>query len=289
MGSVRVMSWDGTTATELSIRQWDGLRETGLALGTPGADVVAPGSLFDAVFPWPTYAAHRGGDPGPANTMPAYRGSYATRPNTWAEADMRVLADGETVVLCHDPTIDAAVSTNSPITTGAVDSLTPAQWSTILMDAKDWSPAPDAPAAFLSDLIDAYGPGGTDGYRLLLLEIKRQAVAQPCIDAILAGGIGDRTIVNSYDLGYVQQAITAGLEGMHDTDDPNFPLLQSMGVKHVGVNESVVTAAMCEQAHNHGIRVWVYLINSTGERDSMLALGVDGMHTDKPELIAPAP
>lgn len=279
----RVVEWDGTTETDLMVRAWDGANLTALTIGSEGDPVdPGPGDLFTGDITWPAYAAHRGGDPGPPNTIKAYRDSEGT--GTFAEADMRVLADGQTVVLHHDPTIDSTAGASSPIKTGAVSSFSPAQWATITKAVKSWATGDDQPAAFLSDLIDEYGPG-SGKYRMLLLEIKRDVPPQVCIDAIIGGGIADRTIVNGYYLSDMQLAASQGLEAMHDTNEPDFPTLVASGINHVGVSEDYVTEAMCTEAASYGIRVWVYLINNTAERDNMLAMGVDGMHTDKPDTV----
>ena len=225
-------------------------------------------------------SAHRGGNPGPEETGVAYDASDAISPTISAEGDMHVLADGSTIALCHDDTIDRTASPSSPITTGAVASFTPAQWATITMKTNTGFTGPDAPAGTLAMLAEKYGPGGSAGHRRILVLEAKGGDATAMIAAIKSLGLAGQTIVQGFTLADVVEAVQAGLHGLYLNDAPNWASLASSGIEHVGMSSAAITAQACTDAHAAGIKVWAYTVNSASQRNTLRGLGVDAFFTN---------
>lgn len=228
--------------------------------------------------------AHRGGDPGPEETLAAYQASYEAAPSSWTEADMQQLGTGE-VVFQHDDDISRMADASSPIQSGLVSNLTRTQWRIIKERGNTGytGVTPTRPGE-LQDLVDEYGPG-TGRTRGHFLEVKQGTDATACIDQIIAGGLDWCTIVNGYNLADVAEAVARGLMGCYQTNAPNFTTINSYGIGYVSVEKSSCTTAMCTAAHAAGVKVIVYTVNSTSDRDTQLAKGVDGVFTNKPATV----
>lgn len=229
--------------------------------------------------------AHRGGNPGPEETLYAYRNSYDKNIYSGAEADLQILATGE-VVFHHDDTIDRLADVSSPILTGNVSDFTLAQWRTILLrQDTGFTGNPPQPPGELLHWQQEYGPG-TGRTRLLFPEIKQGTDATTIINAFIAAGLDWCTIMNGYNLADVVEAIQAGFRGCYQTNAPNFTTLQSYGVKWVSMEKSSATTAICTAAHAAGIKVIVYTVNTVSDRDAQMAKGVDGVFTNKIETLS---
>lgn len=256
------------------------------AFGSPVTTQPLPPLLFTFPMTYPHFSAHRGGNPGPEMVANMYRTGYDLMPQSSAEGDLQLNASGD-VVLIHDTTIDRTASASSPITTGAVSSLTSAQWATILMKANAGFTAPDSPAMFLSDFVALHGPN-SGRYRCLLLEIKSGNVG-PITQKIKDLGLAPQTIASSFVYSEAKAARAAGLasQWLSFATPTNAELNQCYadGVMHVGCDQSLVTSAMSTYAHSLGIRVWAYTVNSTAARDTFLAAGGDGIISNNPWTI----
>lgn len=236
---------------------------------------------------YPVVAAHRGGNPGPEETMSAYATVAAIDPSVALEMDLQILSDGTTLVLNHDDDIDRMASVSSPITTGNVADLSPGQWATLLWHINAGFTGPDQPAAFWSDIVTTYGwnSGAGAGTRLLIPEIKSGIDATVVIDAIKRTGMHDQCIVQAFTLADAQEAAAAGLHAMHLVNSPNFATLSASGIEHIGVAVGSLTQQIVDDAHAVGIRVWAYTISSVASRDALYAMGVDGIITNSPSLM----
>lgn len=260
---------------------------TGPWATTPPPTPVTP--LFTYPISYPVYAAHRGGAPGPEETLYAYQQSYALNPAFAAEGDMWLLADGG-IAFCHDSTIDRTADPSSEFTTGDVASFTTPEWNSILFapdaTSEDFTPRP---GMTLADLIAEYGPSSGRN-RLLVPEINTSQSSAPFIAAIKSGGIADRTIVQSFSLTKAQEAAAAGLEAMFVIQSgvtPDWPAYKTAGINHVSMNKTLLTQTNINDAHAAGLKVWVFTVNTTAERDSWLAMGVDAFFSDQPSVLVP--
>jgi glycerophosphoryl diester phosphodiesterase len=232
---------------------------------------------------YPAYAAHRGGDPGPEETMRAYQAAELVGPQVLLEMDILTLADG-TLVLNHDDTIDRMASSTSPITTGNVNAFTAAQWATLLWHENSVTTGA-YPAAFWSDILASYKSGS----RLLMPEIKNTTARTGLIQSILDNQMKGKCIVQGFGLSDVQAASAAGLHTIYLSNTPTISTLVSSGIGHVGIDYATLTggtgATIVSDAHAAGIKVWVYTVNNTSNRNTALGLGADAFFTNVPAAL----
>lgn len=232
---------------------------------------------------YPAFAAHRGGNPGPEETMHAYQAAELVGPSVLLEMDILTLVDG-TLVLNHDDTIDRMASSSSPITTGSVATFTAAQWATLLWHDNNLTTGA-WPAAFWSDILGRY----KSGPRLLMPEIKNTSARTGLIQSIIDNQMQGKCIVQGFGLSDVQAAAAAGLHTIYLSNAPTISTLVSSGIGHVGIDYATLTggtgATIVSDAHAAGIKVWVYTVNTTANRDTALAAGADAFFTNEPALL----
>jgi glycerophosphoryl diester phosphodiesterase len=245
----------------------------------------------------PLLIAHRGGAAlAPENTLVAFRQAAERWRADMIEFDVRASADGRCVVM-HDPTVDR--TTNG---TGAVGALTLSQLRAL-----------DAGFHFTADGGRTY-PFRDSGARVptidevfealpqmrFTIEVKIATAQQPLFDAIRAHGMRERVIIASernaartlfhtYDgviSASVEQCLPfwilhrCGLGFLHGVpaDVVQLPLY------HRG--RRVVSKRMVRDLHAHGLPAHVWTVNDREEMERLLDWGVDGILTDRPDLLA---
>lgn len=240
-------------------------------------------AISEAVYP--AYIAHRGGRPEPEETMTAYNARWAANPFFWHEGDTQVLADGLTLVANHDDTVDRLYS-SGPVATGNVSTLTGSQWDSEFWHVNSGYTGADAQAMRISTWVAAYGPSSNKP----VIGIWENKVGTPIARTIAAfAGMQGQVIINGFTLSDVQAAVAAGFQGCYQYNtgavSPDWATLAASGIKFISLEMGSVTSGICTSAHSNGIKVLVYTVNSTGNRDSMLALGADGFFSDKPQAV----
>lgn len=266
--------------------------------------------------PWLTRrvlnVAHQGGDhEAPSNTLRALT-TAAARGAHMLEIDVHATADGH-VVVCHDPTVDR--TTNG---TGPIDALALAEIQRL--DAAHWfvpGRGPDRHA-------DAYPlrgarfdpPAGARGEDfaiptldevfeavpdlLVSIDIKRgppetPSYEQDVADAIARHRAQDRVVVASFhdEVLHRFRAIAPGVTTSAATEEATafvfggppggYQLLQ-LPVEYQGTQ--VVTPELVERAHEQGVAVHAWTVNDPAEMRALIAMGVDGIVTDRPSVLA---
>lgn len=244
----------------------------------------------------PLVIAHRGGAGlAPENTMAAFR----TGAETWAadmvELDVHASADGHCVVI-HDPTVDR--TTNG---TGEVRTLT-------LMQLQEL----DAGYAFTSDGGATYPFRGT-GVRIptieqvleelpdtrLVVEVKTGAAQEPLFAALARFGARDRVIAagmyardRTQFLNY-RGAVSASTDelrryyrryrlGLARFSPPRADVVQ---VPEEWGGRRILTRRFVRHLQRRRIPVHVWTVNDPADMHRLLDWGVDGMVTDRPDLL----
>ena len=220
--------------------------------------------------------AHRGASAyAPENSLAAYDLAVAQGADT-IELDVRVTADGE-LVLLHDPTL---LRTAGDAT--EVGALTAAHLRRI--DELVRPPSIDA-------VLSRYPPATR-----FLIDVKDPAPhwEMRVIDAIERHGLGARAVVQSFDL--------VGLERLHRAA-PGLsvaalfrrraaPLEQLAEVSRfasaVGPWHGAVDAQLVERAHALGVGVRPWTVDDPAEVARLVALGVDGIITNAPDVVRAA-
>lgn len=244
-------------------------------------------SRFSQTIEWPAYASHRGGHFGPEGTMATIARGRTASSAQIIECDLQLLAD-DTVVLLHDATIDHTASPASPIITGDSGTFTLAQWHTILHQDLEGS-YPDEIGATLAQLAAGHGAGSPDP-AILMPEIKTAAEADVCLAALEDLGLGDRSIVQSFSLAVARASAARGFEALFliaPGGSTDWPDIKAAGIDHVCRRQTRWTSDAVAAATSAGLRTWAVTPNTTDDRDALLAMGVEGFITDRPDLLAP--
>lgn len=248
----------------------------------------------------PLNYAHQGGaKEAPSSTLYAMRQAVAAGAHA-IELDVHATADGE-VVVCHDATVDA--TTNGA---GRIADLTLAQLQE-LDNAAAWpelagrAPADRAfgiatlrevltefPDVYLNFDIKQTAPA-VEPYEAQLAEVLREFGRTD--DVIVASFLDEATarfaelapeIGTSAGTFATAQFWRAVQEGERPPAMPHVALQVPPSFQDtVIVDERFVAAA-----HDNGYAVHVWTIDDAGEMRRLLALGVDGIITDRPSVLA---
>jgi glycerophosphoryl diester phosphodiesterase len=247
----------------------------------------------------PLVIGHRGFSAfAPENTIPAFRLAMEAGVDL-VELDYRQSADGQLVVF-HDADLDR--TTNARLCWGGknirVEGKTAAEIRSL--DAGSWFEPKFAGTRvpLLSEALDFIQPGA-----VALLERKSGdigTIARLLETKQLVG----RVVVQSFDWAFLRglherlpvQPLGAlgpltGLPGTKKAPGVFGQLtgrwlraLRKTGANFVVWNKQVSKPAV-RQAHDHGLKVWVYTINRPELAEKLLEIGVDGLITNNPAII----
>jgi glycerophosphoryl diester phosphodiesterase len=278
-----------------------------LALAAPAA------AAKPLVFAHRGGALERGAPAYPENTLPAFRA--AARRGWILEFDVHVTADGAPIVI-HDDTLDRVVGADCPFRNRAIGTLQLAEvrQCPVMFDGRPGEALPSAPAArpqpvpTLAEVlalagrtrstispeikntppIDGAGPGDFD---------PTPALATNVATALRDSGFPQsRMIVQSFwppDLAVAKgllpdaQMLFLTLAQLNATG-PVYA--QANGYDWVGPQfDPGGLGGVVAEAHQLGLKVAPFTLNSTTEFELASSLDVDGMFTDDPALLAGAP
>jgi glycerophosphoryl diester phosphodiesterase len=245
--------------------------------------VVGPYPFLDA--PRPLAFAHRGGAAvGDENTQAAFTRAVAAG-YRYLETDVHASSDG-VAVLFHDDDLGRLTGD-----TRAVEELSWAQLRQLRLDGEPLVPR-------LDEVLDAWP------HVRFNLDVKSDASVDPALDAIAATASRDRVLIGSFSdsrlarvravtsprlatsMGprevrtlWAASRIGAGLLGFV----PRAPAVQ-VPVRHGRLR--VVDERFVAHAHRLGVQVHVWTIDDPGMMTELLDLGVDGIMTDRIDILA---
>ena len=247
----------------------------------------------------PVVIGHRGYSAfAPENTLPSFR--LALRAGVdLVELDYRQTADGELVVI-HDPNLDR--TTDAQWRWGGrhirVESKTVAEIRSL--DAGKWFDQTFAgtPVPLLQEAVELIQRGG-----VALLERKSGDI-ETLARLLENKGLVGRVVVQSFDWSFLtalhrrlpDQPLGAlgpltSLPGVRKAPAVFGQLtgrwlraVRKTGASVVVWNKQVSRPAL-RQAHDQGLKVWVYTIDRPELAQSLLDIGVDGIITNNPALI----
>lgn len=232
--------------------------------------------------PLPLAFAHRGGSlEAEENTMAAFTHAVALG-YSHVETDVQATRDGVAVIF-HDDTL--ARMTGEPVRVDALD------WAELRARAtRGGNRIPR-----LDEVLAAW-PG-----LFLNLEAKSDAAVAPMAGAIARADALGRVCVGSFEGRRTAEAVRrlgpgllwsparAGvlalwLRGLGlPAPRPGFRAVQ-VPVRHAGI--PVVTGGFVRAAHARGVQVHVWTVDEPAEMARLLDLGVDGIMSDRPTLLA---
>lgn len=228
-------------------------------------------------WPGPIPFAHRGGaSDNPENTMPAFAHAVALG-YTYLETDVHATADG-VLVAFHDP--DLSRTCGRP---GTIATLPAREVAAARVDGRE-------PIPLFEELVGSF-PGARFN-----IDCKADSAVAPLIDALRRLDCLDRVCIGSFSDRRLRR-IRAAFGG---------PLCTSLGPTQVATLMSagrvpwggqvaqvpvragrvtVVTPRTLAAAHRRGLHVHVWTIDDAGEMERLLDLGVDGIMTDRPQVL----
>lgn len=230
--------------------------------------------------------AHRGFSPdGLENSMAAFRAAVELG-YRYLETDVHTTADGVLLVF-HDPSLDRVTDGTGRISRLPAGTVAQARISglepiplfkelvsafpdvRLNLDVKDWSSVPGLAAA-----IEQYGVH--DQVLIASFSDRRRRAVLKRLSRPVAGSAGIVSNALFTVLGPVLPArvIRRALRGVHALQVP---------VSYGAVR--VVTPGFVRRAHRHGLQVHVWTINDPAEMHGLLDLGVDGIVTDRADLL----
>jgi glycerophosphoryl diester phosphodiesterase len=250
---------------------------------------------------WPINFAHRGGAKVvPENTIEGFREGFALGGGV-VECDVHASAEG-TIVVIHDAVVDRTTDGTGPVAEKTVSELQK-------LDA-GYRFSPDGLAfpwrakgvkiPTLETLYDAF----PDAPFNIEIKGRRSGIEEAVFHQIEAAGALERTLVVSDNRGTISRfrrssqgtvaTASSGFElvgywilhllRLGSLYDPPFQALQAPE-KYKGI-VPVTTRRFVRKAHDRGLRVDVWTIDDEPAMRRLLSLGVDGIMTDRPDVLA---
>ena len=260
----------------------------------------APQAAYYQNAPRPMVIAHQGGDGlWPSNTLFAFEHAADLGVDV-LEMDIHMTKDG-VLVVSHDDTVDRLTDGE-----GYIKEMSLAEVQSFDA-AYDWSPLDDGAE------YPYRGQGITiptlesvfkrfPGYRMNI-EIKQDApsIAQPFCDLIRAHDMQDKVLVASFkdealaefreicpgiatsgSRGQIKPFIYMHIAFMGRLYPPNFSAAQ-LPIEDSGI--TLLTRRFMNVAHSRGLWVDAWTIDDPGEMQMLIDIGVDGIITDRPDLL----
>ncbi len=206
----------------------------------------------------------------PENTLRSFRRAEEEGADA-LEMDLRVTRDGHLVVL-HDPTVDR--TTNG---TGPVHGLTLAEVQRL--------------DGGLGERVPTFGEVLEATALPLHAELKVEEAAEPLTRVILEEDVAGRVTSISFDpeaLRRVRRVLPDQPVGLILSGAPPdaAELARSVGADLVSLEWAYLNAEAVERCRRAGLKVTAWTVNEPGQMRRVIELGVDGIVTDRPDLLA---
>jgi glycerophosphoryl diester phosphodiesterase len=237
----------------------------------------------------PLRFAHRGSRVlWPENTMVAFQGAIDLG-YRYIETDLHLSRDGR-VVIFHDDTLERL--------TNGVGRFWDLDWETLrtLDTAHHFDPGAGHPwrdrgvhMPLLEEAVRTFPDAHFN------LDLKQPGIERAVAEEVRRLGVEDRVLIGSfYDL-RVRRARAAAGDRVATAAGPGEVLRALASARaHRGVGgrfdvlqvpERIVTKRLVEAAHRGGKQVHVWTVNDPGAMQRLLDLGVDGIVSDRPDLL----
>jgi glycerophosphoryl diester phosphodiesterase len=231
----------------------------------------------------PYLIAHRGiSAKAPENTLASFERAANFPGIDMIELDVRLTRDEEAIVL-HDRTLQRTSTGNGPARNYSLEEIK-------RFDAGSWF----HPMFFEEHIPTLYEVLQKVGSRVWVdIEIKsdlfhREApglLERKVLDAVHRSGTDDRVMFSSFNhkcLANIKQLKSSAITGvlydvLHDFGRLPSTLAERVDASVFKCATRELSRRMLEDAHNHGIAVYVYTLNSVQSARRMLAFGVDGI------------
>ena len=244
----------------------------------------------------PMLVAHRGGSRlAPENTMAAFREAVERWEADMLEMDVRLTRDGEVVVI-HDETVDRTTDGTGPVFSFTLEELR-------RLDAGYRFVDPEGRAAFrgkgvqvprFEDVLTAFP------HMRMNVETKETRVAVPLVEIVRRHHAESRVLMAAEHERW--RAPVRGYPGPWGASRPQVywfwmlhrlpgggpytPSADILQVPETWRGRTIVTEAFVRAAHGRNLPVQVWTVDDVDDMRRLLALGVDGIQSDRPDLLA---
>jgi glycerophosphoryl diester phosphodiesterase len=230
--------------------------------------------------PRPLAFAHRGGTGAfPENSFRAFEHAV-TLGYAYLETDVHATCDGVAVAF-HDKTLDRVTDAE-----GRIAQLTAAQLAGVRIAGTD-------PVPLLADLLTAWPDVRFN------LDVKDEPAIEPLVAVLAATNCWDRVCLTSFSGRRLDatrrllprpvctSATPAGI-GAIRAGVPARTLaarFAARGVRCAQIPFGMATSRFLDRAHAAGLQVHAWTVNEESDMSALLARGVDGIMTDRAELL----
>ncbi len=243
---------------------------------------------------YPIAMAHRGSTVlWPENTMMAFQGAVDLG-YKYLETDVHASSDG--VLMCfHDPILDRTTDATGPVSARSLTELA-------ALDAGyRFDPVHHFPARAMGVTIPSFEElAMTFPDAILTVDLKAPRIEQLMVDTIRRLKLFDRVILGSFQEKRVRTFRKLAGEGVATSAGPRETAKIVFGARagrsmrvtadvlqvpefHRGIN--VVNERVIDVVQSQGKQVHVWTVNAVEEMTRFLDMGVDGLVTDRPDLL----
>jgi glycerophosphoryl diester phosphodiesterase len=194
------------------------------------------------------------------------------------EIDVHLSKDGALVVM-HDATVDR--TTNG---TGKIADLT-------LSEIKQLDAGKGERVPTLQEVVDVFKEAWAQGCTTLLqIELKGEGTAAPTVEAVKRNGIEDKVVLTCFNaerLAEAQRLLPQALFGfLTSTLEPDpIEIALKIGAGAVHLRHDLASREWVERTHAAGLQARVWNIDDVERMKWAIALGVDGIGSNRPDLL----
>lgn len=206
----------------------------------------------------------------PENTISSFRKALELGVNA-VELDVRMTKDGELVVI-HDATVDRTTNGKGP-----VSELTLKEIKELTADKGEKIPTLEEALDFLNRKVK------------ILIEIKEVGIEGKVMEVVRRKGLEDNVIIISFyeealkRVRELSDAVKTGLIYIRHKDPVGAAL--SLRAQYLLPMYKLACTCLIEKAHKNGLKVIVWTINTPEEAQEYARRGVDGIASDKPDIL----
>ncbi len=206
----------------------------------------------------------------PENTLLSFQTAWKMGADM-IELDIRSTADGH-VVCIHDEDLVRTCHTQGRVGETTLEVLRS-------LDAGRGERIP-----LLSEVLDF-----ARGRVMVNIEIKEQGVELAALDMVAEREMLNEVLFSSFiyeTLVRIRDRETEAKTGMLYAKPPDDPVAKALEIKADAMNPLflTVTPELVERAHSAGLKVYVWTVNDADVMTELLAIGVDGIISDMPDL-----
>ncbi len=238
--------------------------------------------------------SHRGANKvAPQNTIPAFLKSIEIGVDGF-ETDIHLTADG-IPVLCHNYTIDETSDGQGKINDMSLERLNTYDFGSYFHEKFKGTKIPT-----LEDFLSLCE---TADIEIMNIEIKppldgNMEIVSKTIEASKAHGLFDKLLISSFDVNVIKECKNVDPKCktgfLYSPDKPHFftkmlfnyvEYAKEIGADYLHPHSMTVTKKFVEKLHKNGIGVNVWTVNNPDTVNKLLAMGVDGLITDVPQIV----